>query len=223
MKKKFLTIIMMTVLVFSVTACGGGVLDAVGNLNDDKENTTSDTVVVDSEDNEDDLDDSVVGDVETVPTEEDVDIDAETEPTEDVEESEGTLVFDLSDSFVYNETDDCYYATDGITNVIYSTETNDGSFALVTQTMMEKVFEESYTEAFGEDIDITITSWEEMEVDGYEAILYVFEYQYMEIEFAQAQIAINGTDYFHYLTFTGMKGSEYMDDFQACIETMRFE
>ena len=45
----------------------------------------------------------------------------------------------------------------------------------------------------------------------------------MGLEFEQTQIAINGTDYFHNVTFSDFADSEYADEFDACMKSMKFE
>ena len=138
-------------------------------------------------------------------------------------ESEGTFVYEAPAGFEWDDSEQCYYAPDGMSNILYNNIENDGSFKSVTKNMLEETFEEQYSAAFGEDIDITITSWEEVTVDGYDAVLYALEYEYSGIGLLQMQIMINGTDYIHYVTFTGMQDSEYADDFKACVSTMKFE
>lgn len=141
-------------------------------------------------------------------------------------ESEGTLVYDLPEGFVYDEASQCYYGPnypDELVNINYTSTENDGSFKTVTEENIELALESSLSEGFGEDIDITMTRWENTEVDGYEAIIYSCEYSYMGMEIGQTQIAINGTDYFHYVTFTDFADSEYADDFETCMKSMKFE
>lgn len=138
-------------------------------------------------------------------------------------ESEGVLTFDIPEEFVYDDARGVYFGPDGIANINYNSVENDGSFRKVTQSSMEKALEEGYADAFGENIDITITGWEKTEVDGYDALLYSWEYDFAGYEFLQIQVMINGTDYFHYVTLTDTVGSEYADDFRASVNTMTFE
>ena len=138
-------------------------------------------------------------------------------------ESEGTFVYEAPEGFEWDDEEQCYYGPDGVCNILYSNIGNDGSFKSVTKDMLEDTYEEEYSSAFGEDIDITITKWQETTVDGYDAVLYALEYEYSGIGLLQMQIMINGTDYIHYVTFTDMQGSEYADDFEACVSTMKFE
>ena len=139
--------------------------------------------------------------------------------------SEGELLYDLPAGFTYDEAAECYYAPgypDELANINYLTEKNDGSFKTLTKANIEDALEEGLSQGFGEDIDITITRWDETDVDGYEAIIYSCEYSYMGIELAQTQIAINGKDNFHYVTFTDFADSDYADDFEDCLDSMKF-
>lgn len=141
-------------------------------------------------------------------------------------ESEGTLVFDVPEGFVYDEASQSYlgpnYPTE-LANMNYLTTENDGSFKTITESNIEAALEDTLSDNFGTDIDIEITRWEKTEVDGYDAIIYTCEYSYMTMDIVQTQIAINGTDYFHYVTFSDFADSEYIDDFEACMKSMKFE
>lgn len=141
-------------------------------------------------------------------------------------ESEGNLVFDVPEGFVYDEAAACYVGPNypnELANINYYSQENDGSFKTVTEANIEAALEDGLSEGFGEDVDITLTRWEETEVDGYEAIVYTCEYTYAGLGFEQTQIAINGTDYFHYVTFSDFADSAYADDFEACMKAMTFE
>lgn len=139
--------------------------------------------------------------------------------------SEGELLFDVPAGFEWNESEQCYFAPgypDELANINYLTEKNDGSFKTLTKANIEDALEDGLSQGFGTDIDIDIVRWEETEVDGYEAIIYSCEYTYMGVELGQTQIAINGKDNFHYVTFTDFADSEYEDDFEDCIDNMKF-
>lgn len=207
MKKKLLAVIMMAVLAFSVTACGGivGVVDDIEDAqSDEKEN---EEVEDDANDIEDAVSDALEDDVED----------------EVVAESEGTLTFTVPEGFVYDEATELYNSPDSLGNINYLTMENDGSFSMVTQALMEMGLESSLASQFGSEVDITVTSWEETTVDEYEAIRYSISYEVSGIPIEQTQIIINGTEKLHYLTFTGMNTTDYADEFAACEASMKFE
>lgn len=218
MRKKLLAILLMSVMAFSVTACGG-VLDVAGSLKDDKEenmsNKPQDSVIVDEEE-------------EVVEEDTSLDLDeAITDALEDegeaVIESEGTLAFAVPEGFVYDDVNQIYNSADGMANIIYSTMENDGSIAYVTQELMETGLESSLTSQFGTELDITFTLWEEITFEGFDAIQYCIEYEVSGISIVQTQVIIGATENLHYLTFTDMSGGEYDDEFAAVIESMKFE
>ena len=142
------------------------------------------------------------------------------------QKSEGNLVFTAPAGFVYDESVACYVGPNypnELANINYYSQVNDGSFKTVTESNIEAALEDGLSQGFGENVDITLTRWEETEVDGYEAIIYTCEYTYSGLEFEQTQIAINGKDNFHYVTFSDFAGSQYADDFETLIDGMTFE
>ena len=217
MKKKLLAILLMSVMAFSVTACGG-VLDVAGSLKDDKEenmsNKPQDSIIVDEEEEveEDtslDLDEAIT--------------DALEDEGEAVIENEGTLTFAAPEGFVYDDVNQIYNSADGMANIIYSTMENDGSIAYVTQELMETGLESSLTSQLGTELDVTFTLWEETTIEGFDAIQYSIEYEVSGISIVQTQVIIGATENLHYLTFTDMSGGEYDNEFAAVIESMKFE
>ena len=197
MKKKILALLLMTALAVSVTACG--------------ERTSNDR---DYDDRESDFDED-----------EESDDDEDDEDEVEVAESEGTLVFDVPEGFTYDAESMQYLSTseDEVANINYITNPNDGSFHDTTSAMMEEALEETLTGVYGETIDLTMTKWDSIEVDGYEAIQYQVEYLFSGIEVVQMQVIVNGTDNLHFVTFTYLEQEGYADEFEACVDSFRFE
>ena len=194
MKKKVLALLLMTTLAVSVTACGR----IASNIRD-------------------------YADMESDFDEEFVDEDEEYE--EEVAESEGTLVFDVPEGFSYDAESMQYLSTTAgeIANINYLTNPNDGSFHTTTADMMEEALESTLSGVYGETINLTMTKWDDIEVDGYEAIQYQVEYLYSGIEVVQMQVIVNGVDNLHFVTFTYLEEEGYADTFEACVDSFRFE
>ena len=198
MKKKILALLSMSALAVSVTACGG---------------TSS---------NDRDFDD--------VEMDEDEEVDAEADENDEVAEeevakSEGVLVFDAPENMVFDEENNQYVSTEEgvLANINYITNPNDGSFDTTTKEMMEEALEPSLSSVYGETIDIDITKWEYIEVDGYDAIVYEFEYMFSGMKVIQAQVLVDGTDNLHFVTFTYLEQEDFGDEVEACIDSFRFE
>ena len=198
MKKKILALLLMSALAVSVTACGG---------------TSS---------NDRDFDD--------VEMDEDEEVDAEADENDEVAEeevakSEGVLVFDAPENMVFDEENNQYVSTEEgvLANINYITNPNDGSFDTTTKEMMEEALEPSLSSVYGETIDIDITKWEYIEVDGYDAIVYEFEYMFSGMKVIQAQVIVDGTENLHFVTFTYLEQENFGDEVEACIDSFRFE
>lgn len=141
-------------------------------------------------------------------------------------ESEGTLIYSIPEDFVYDQASGCYVSPDYpyvYTNINYYSQPNDGSFRTLTQRNVEGMFEEVLSAQLQENIDITITRWEKTEIDGYDAIIYSLEYVVSGLDCKQTQVAINGTDNFHYVTFTDYGDYVYEDAFMESISSWEFE
>lgn len=211
MKKKLLALLLMTTLAISVTACG----DTSSNDRD------FDDVEMDEDEEDDD---------EVVEADEEQDVDAEADEKDEVVEdevakSEGTLVFDAPANMVFEEENNQYVSTEEgvLANINYITNPNDGSFDTTTKEMMEEALEPSLSSVYGETIDLDITRWDYIEVDGYDAVVYEFEYMFSGMKVIQAQVIVDGTENLHFVTFTYLEQENFGDEVEACIDTFRFE
>ncbi len=135
---------------------------------------------------------------------------------------EGELKFTAPEGFSYVAEEDMYYSEDQFANLNYITTENDGSFRVVTKAYMEENLESQLSAQFGETLDIKIENWNEITVDGYEAVDYTMSYEISGLELEQRQVIINGTDNYHYVTFTQLGGSDYNSAFQTCINSFDF-
>ena len=198
MKKKILALLLMTALAVSVTACGG---------------TSS---------NDRDFDDVEMDEDEEVDTEADENDEV---AEEEVAKSEGVLVFDAPENMVFDEENNQYVSTEEgvLANINYITNPNDGSFDTTTKEMMEEALEPSLSSVYGETIDLDITRWDYIEVDGYDAVVYEFEYMFSGMKVIQAQVIVDGTENLHFVTFTYLEQENFGDEVEACIDSFRFE
>ena len=97
--------------------------------------------------------------------------------------SEGALMFDVPAGFVYNSEVRRYLGPnypDELANINYYSYENDGTFGILTKETIEMTLEESLSESFLEDTDITLTAWEKTKVDGYKAFIYYIDSPYTD-------------------------------------------
>ena len=126
---------------------------------------------------------------------------------------------------VFEEENNQYVSTEeGVfSNINYITNPNDGSFDTTTKEMMEEALEPSLSSVYGETIDLDITRWDYIEVDGYDAVVYEFEYMFSGMKVIQAQVIVDGTENLHFVTFTYLEQENFGDEVEACIDSFRFE
>lgn len=210
MKKKILALLLMFALVFGVTACG-----TVETNND-----VSDDIVDEDED-----EDADVNEDEDADEDADVNEGEDTDNEDEVAESEGVLVFDVPEGFVWDEESNAYKSVNEneVANINSLANPNDGSFASTTQSMMEEALEDTLSEVYGETLDLTVTKWDSIKVDGYDAISYEIQYEVSGVAVIQKQVIVDGTEQLHFVTFTYLKDEGYDDIFANCINSLRFE
>lgn len=217
MKKTIITLILTATMVFTLTSCGQ-VAEAMETYNERKE-------LVDHLKEE-------VGDEKSIridgDNEAEIDLDAAINDALEADgaqmiDNEGDLRFDIPEDFSYNTETGVYTTRDAMANFSYDTMDNDGSFIWLTKEDYEAALEEEYTRLMQQEIDMTITSWEKVTVDGYEAIRYSVEYDIVGIHMCETQFIINGTDKMHFFTHTQNGITKYNDALLAMEETLRFE
>lgn len=141
------------------------------------------------------------------------------------QKSEGVLTFIVPQGFEYDEDYLCYLGPDypnELANINYYSYENDGTFGAITKVNIERELEAGLSEGFGTDVDITLTRWDKTKVNGYDGIIYAYEYTCGGIGYEQIQVAIEGKDNYHYITFSDYADSAYTDAFEECIKSMAF-
>ncbi len=208
MKKKMLAVCFAVVLAFGLTACGDAMADLGKDLGKELQQMENE--------------EKQTGDVIAQPDKQVPESDLEESKEEP--KSEGALTLTAPEGFVLDEASMTWgTAAEEVTNINYTKVGNDGSFDTVTAEIMEPALEASLESSFGEKIDLEITNWETITVDGYEAIDYTIEYAYYDLQIVQRQIIINATDNFHYVTMTYLTTSGYIAAFDDVVASIQFE
>ena len=93
----------------------------------------------------------------------------------------------------------------------------------ITKEMLEADLEADYLEAYGDDVDVKISEFENVRVDGRRSLRIKLEYEFKGVEYEQLMCLIyNGADA-HVLNFTQEKGGKWTEEFEACVESIAFE
>lgn len=207
--KKLCMILLSVIMVYSVTACGMDLSTYVEIANENKqayeENVSPDMAA----DNGYSLEDAIAGAME--------------DEGVDIIDNEGKLIYEIPSDFTYNEEYDRYMCPDYTAEFYYMTELNDGSFCYVTEVFSEEALKESLREKYGSDLNLTITSWENITVSGYDAVCYSCEYTRENLDVVRNQIIVDGTKKFHSIVFDYIKGSEYADRWETLRASLKFE
>lgn len=204
MKKKLLALLLTVALSTCLVACGGDDADSDADTSFDKDDKDED------EDEDEDVADSLFGD-------EDEKDDTDAPLT-------GELTFDIPEGFSDNGAG--YFAHSDATvvaNINITEVASDGSFATTTKDMLLQAMEMSLEAGFGIELEVDMPVYENIKIDGRDAIKYTIKYEYSGIVLIQTQYIIDDVDYYRYVTYTSTDGDGYEAIFDASGDSIRFE
>lgn len=202
MKKKLLALLLTVALSTCLVACGGDDADSDADTSFDKDDK--------DEDEDEDVTDSLFGD-------EDEKDDSDAPLT-------GELTFDIPEGFSDNGAG--YFAHSDATvvaNINITEVASDGSFATITKDMLLQAMEMSLEAGFGVELEVDMPVYENIKIDGRDAIKYTIEFEYAGIVLIQTQYIIDDVDYYRYVTYTSTEGDGYESIFEASGDSIRFE
>lgn len=125
---------------------------------------------------------------------------------EESEETEGLYVtarYPLDSSMIY-----------------YEVMEQDTSMQLMTEELFLEQSEENLRLAYGEDIELTIDSFESVKIDGYPAFRILCRYEIDGIKVTQLQYAINA-DKSYMIIYSQTNDYDWMEAFEASAATIK--
>lgn len=138
------------------------------------------------------------------------------------EELTGELTYDIPADFT--ETSEGVYGADGaFSNINVLSYPNDGSFGSASAEVLAGAIETQLETEMGMDLDISIDSEETYEINGRDAMKYSISYEVMGAVFSQTQCIIEDGEELHFITYTSIGDEGYEDDFNASLDSIRFE
>lgn len=100
---------------------------------------------------------------------------------------------------------------------------SDSDSTEVTKEKLKADLEADYLNAYGDEVDITVSEFRNAKVDGRKSVHIKLEYEFKGIEYEQFMCLIyNGADA-HVLNFTQEKDGKWAEAFEECIASIAFE
>lgn len=137
-----------------------------------------------------------------------------------------SCTFDLPEGFEESQDMAGMYVTGrypiDASSIYYAEAEQDKSLQLLTKETFTTQIEESLREAYGEDVAVTVDSFENQKIDGYPAFRILCHYQVGGIQITQLAYAINA-DKSYMITYSQTNDYDYMEAYEASAATIRVE
>lgn len=134
--------------------------------------------------------------------------------------------FTLPDSFEESEDVPGMYVTKrypiDASTIYYVALEQDVSLQLMTEENFKMQAEANFRQAYDEEIEVMIDSFERIQIEGYPAFRILCHYQVGEIEITQLEYAINA-DKSYVITYSQTSDYDRMEEYEASAETIRLE
>lgn len=134
--------------------------------------------------------------------------------------------FDLPEGFEESEDMSGMYVTGryplDASTIYYAAMDQDIAMQLLTEEAFKEQLQENLHEAYGDDIEVTIDSFESIRVSGYPAFRIRCRYQVNRIEITQLEYAINA-DKSYMVTYSQTGDYDRMEEYEASAATIRVQ
>lgn len=134
--------------------------------------------------------------------------------------------FTLPEAFAESEDIEGMYVTKrypiDASTIYYVALGRDVALQLMTEENFKAQTEENFRKEYGEDIEVTIDSFERIQIDGCPAFRILCHYQVGDTEISQLEYAINA-DKSYVITYSQTSDYDRMEEYEASAETIRLE
>ena len=134
--------------------------------------------------------------------------------------------FTLPEAFAESEDIEGMYVTKrypiDASTIYYVALGRDVALQLMTEETFKAQTEENFRKEYGEDIEVTIDSFERIQIDGCPAFRILCHYQVGDTEISQLEYAINA-DKSYVITYSQTSDYDRMEEYEASAETIRLE
>lgn len=134
--------------------------------------------------------------------------------------------FDLPEGFEESEEMKDVYVTGryplDASMIYYAAMDQDIAMQLLTEEAFKEQLQEDLQQAYGEDIEVTVDSFESIKVSGYPTFRIKCHYQVNRIEITQLEYAINA-DKSYIIIFSQTGDYDRMEEYEASAATIRVQ
>lgn len=134
--------------------------------------------------------------------------------------------FDLPEGFEESEDMSGMYVTGryplDASTIYYVAMDQDIAMQLLTEEAFREQMQEELRQAYGDDIEVTVDSFESIKVSGYPAFRIRCHYQVNRIEITQLEYAINA-DKSYMITYSQTGDYDRMEEYEASAATIRVQ
>ena len=106
--------------------------------------------------------------------------------------------------------------------IYYAAMDQDIAMQLLTEEAFKEQLQEDLRQAYGEDIEVTVDSFESIKVSGYPAFRIKCHYQVNRIEITQLEYAINA-DKSYIIIYSQTGDYDRMEEYEASAATIRVQ
>ena len=113
------------------------------------------------------------------------------------------------------------YPTDSST-ISYVISESDYDISDVSKEEFKKNLEEDFYNTYGDQVDVNITQYDKITIDGRNGLRIKMAYAFKGVEYEQLMYMLYNGNESHILNFTQEQGGKWMEEFEKCGETIGF-
>lgn len=113
------------------------------------------------------------------------------------------------------------YPTDSST-ISYVISESDYDISDVSKEEFKKNLEEDFYNTYGDQVDVNITQYDKITIDGRNGLRIKMDYAFKGVEYEQLMYMLYNGNESHILNFTQEQGGKWMEEFEKCGETIGF-
>ena len=110
-----------------------------------------------------------------------------------------------------------------ISTISYVISESDEDTSDITEENFKEMLEADYMSAYGDEVEINITEFKKIKVDGRNGLRIMLNCEFKGQEYEQLMYMIFNGEETHILDFTQEKGGKWMDKFIECGDSLAFE